>query len=341
MLTGLSNATDSISDIRKTAAINNELLRLQVDIAALRETRLAESRSLKESDYTFFWQRMKEEEQWQHDVGFAVRNTLLDEVQLGHQTTECLMLLAINTADGPINLLCAYALVASAEVKDAFYSQLDSLIQGISRRENLIILGDFNARVGSDNEAWPNCPGNFGVGKCNDNGQRLLKLCSFQELCVTNTFFCTKKHHRVSWRHPRSKHWHQLDLIITRRKFLQSFIITRTYHSADCDTDHSLVCCKVKLQPKKFYRTKQPRTAKVDVSKTRHPDIAATFSSTFDSLFDNAYGLPAAELWNNIKTATHSATISAFGKKKGQQNDWYTENSEKLDPFVQAKRKAL
>ena len=77
MLTGLSNATDSISDIRKTAAINNELLRLQVDIAALQETRLAESRSFKELDYTFFWQ---EEEQKQHGVGFAVLNTLLDKV---------------------------------------------------------------------------------------------------------------------------------------------------------------------------------------------------------------------------------------------------------------------
>ena len=97
----------------------------------------------------------------------------------------------------------------------------------------------------------------------------------------------------------------------------------------------------VKLQPKKFYHTKQPRTAKVDVSKTRHPDKAATFSFTFNTLFSNTYGLPAAELWNNIKTATHSAAISAFGKKKDQQNDWNTENSEKLEPFVQAKRKAL
>ena len=279
--------------------------------------RLAGSGSLKESDYTFFWQGKKEEGQRQHGVGFAVRNTLLDKVQLGHQATERLMSLAINTADSPINLLCAYVptLAAFAEVKDAFYSQLDSLIQGISRRRNLIILGDFNARVGSDNVAWPNCLGNFGVGKCNNNGQRLLELYSFHELCVTNTFFRTKKHHRVSWRHLRSKHWHQLDLIITRRRFLQSFIITKTYHCADCDTDHSLVCCKIKLQPKKFNRTKQPRTAKADVSKTRHPDKAAIFSSIFDSLFDNTYGLTAAELWNNIKTATHSAAISVWKEK--------------------------
>ena len=143
------------------------------------------------------------------------------------------MSLAINSADGATNLLCAYApsLAVSAEIKDGFYSQLDSLIQGINRRKNLIILGDFNARVGSDNEAWSNCLSNFDVKKCNDNGQRLLELCSFQELCVTNTFLCTKKHHRVFWRYLRSKHWHQLDLIIPKRSFLQSFTITRSYHS--------------------------------------------------------------------------------------------------------------
>ena len=120
MLTGLSSAPDSISEIGKTAAINNELLRLQVDKAALQETRLAESGSLKESDYTFSWQGKKEDEQRQHGVGFAVRNTLFDKLQLGHQATERLMSLAINTAESPINLLCVYAptLAASVEVKD-------------------------------------------------------------------------------------------------------------------------------------------------------------------------------------------------------------------------------
>ena len=43
MLTGLSENLQDISDTRKTAVINNELKRLNVDIAALQETRLADS----------------------------------------------------------------------------------------------------------------------------------------------------------------------------------------------------------------------------------------------------------------------------------------------------------
>ena len=89
----------------------------------------------------------------------------------------------------------------------------------------------------------------------NENGQWLLEMCSYYNLCVSNTFFSTKPCHRVSWKHPRSDHWHQLDLMsaITRRSSLNSVLITRTYHSADCDSDHSLIISKVRLKPKQLH----------------------------------------------------------------------------------------
>ena len=53
MLTGISDDLKSINDLRKTAVINNELRRLDVDIVALQETRLAEAASLRKKEYTF------------------------------------------------------------------------------------------------------------------------------------------------------------------------------------------------------------------------------------------------------------------------------------------------
>lgn len=49
---GLSKDMQDIDDMRKTAVINNELLRQSVDIASLQETRLADSGTLKEKDYS-------------------------------------------------------------------------------------------------------------------------------------------------------------------------------------------------------------------------------------------------------------------------------------------------
>lgn len=52
--------------------------------------------------------------------------------------------------------------------------------------------------------------------------------------------------HKVSWRHPRSKHWHQLDSILNRRPVQSSVKLTHGYTSADCDSDlvSQSSCCR-------------------------------------------------------------------------------------------------
>ncbi len=215
-----------------------------------------------------------------------MKNTLTDSIEVGSSGTERFLTLRLNTSDGPANLLCVYAptLMASSDIKDEFYNQLDDLIRQFPAQDPLIILGDFNARVGSDHEAWPISVGHFGVDKTNDNGQRLLETCSYHDLCVSTT----KPHHRVSWAwmHPRSKHWHQLDLIITRRTFFKNFLITRTYHSADCNTDHSLVCSILRLQPNNFHRTRQDAKPRVNVAMTTHVDRVIRFNTLLEASLD-------------------------------------------------------
>ena len=93
-------------------------------------------------------------------------------------------------------------LCSSVEIKDRFYVELDSVIRSIPATEHLYLLGDFNARVGSDHVSWPDCIGHFGIGKMNENGQRLLELCLYHNLCITNTFFHTKPRQNVSWSIP-------------------------------------------------------------------------------------------------------------------------------------------
>lgn len=54
MCPGFSTDLTNIDDVRKTAVIDAELTRLNIDIAGLQETRLAEEGSLRENNYTFF-----------------------------------------------------------------------------------------------------------------------------------------------------------------------------------------------------------------------------------------------------------------------------------------------
>ena len=56
MTQGFSDNLQEVHDARKTAVIDRELSRLQMDIVALQETRLPETGSVRERDFTLFWQ---------------------------------------------------------------------------------------------------------------------------------------------------------------------------------------------------------------------------------------------------------------------------------------------
>jgi len=86
------------------------------------------------------------------------------------------MTIRLHTSEGFVALVSAYAptLTSTAEAKDEFYVNISNVIKKIPPKEHVIILGDFNARVGADHDSWPSCLECFGVGKINENGQCLL-----------------------------------------------------------------------------------------------------------------------------------------------------------------------
>ena len=75
------------------------------------------------------------------------------------------------------------------ENKEAFHNQLASVLSGIPRSDKLLLIRDFNARIGRENDKWLLVIGKHWIGKCNSNGELLLALCSEFELIVTNTIF--------------------------------------------------------------------------------------------------------------------------------------------------------
>ena len=255
-----------------------------MDIATLPETRLADSGALKEKYYTFYWQGKDSGEHIDGGVGFAVRNSVLSMIKPGSNGSERLLTLRLNTTAGPLTLLrrvCPYN-VHNIGYKRRVIREPRSHHQQRPNNEQLVLMGDFNARVGADHDTCPSCLGQFGVGKMNENGQRLLELCTYHKLCIANSYYWSKPQHNVSWRHPRSKHWDQMDMILFRRAALKNVLRTRSYHSAECNTDHSLVCCKIRLQPNRFHRTKKQGNPRIDVSKLSQPNLMSQFAEAFE-----------------------------------------------------------
>ena len=231
---------------RRTAVCNLEFRRTGAAIVALSESRLADQGSIVESDYTFFWSGKPEGTPRHGGVGFAV---LSRYVKFMLQPPQCIssrvmtIRIKLKCYLRAVTFVSVYAptFKATACDKDAFYSDLQRTIDMVRSSDLLVLLGDFNARVGCDWMIWEGVVGREGIDETNTNGYMLLEFCARNSLCVTNTFFCHKTWHKGTWMHPRSKTLHMIDFVITRQKDRYLMQDTRVYHSVDVWSDHFFV----------------------------------------------------------------------------------------------------
>ena len=179
--------------------------------------------------------------------------------------------------------------------------------------ERIYLLGDFNARVGASQESWPNIPGHHSIENMDENGQRLLELCRYHNLCVTNTYFQNKTWHKAFWRHPRSNHWHQLDLVIARCDSLNSVCNTTVYYSDDRDPDHSMVVAKVKNFNVLLKLKCQPT---IDISKTAYPVRNREFIERLEETLTSDLTQSSEDKWKSLRNTIYNAVVMTYSKKK-------------------------
>nr|VZI52488.1 unnamed protein product [Spirometra erinaceieuropaei] len=110
-----------------------------------------------------------------------------------------------------ISIVAVYAPTSAAEQRDkeAFYSQLQALVERLPRRDMLIVAGDWNGRTGPGDSTTSHLLGRFGLGSRCENGERLLNFADRNRLLLTNTCFQDRKKTSA-------------DLVFKRRSYGQS-----------------------------------------------------------------------------------------------------------------------
>ena len=109
-----------------------------------------------------------------------------------------------------ITVIQVYASTSNAEEAEVewFYKDLQDLLELTPKKDVLFIIGDWNAKVGS--QETPGITGKFGLGIRNEAGQRLIEFCQENELVITNTLFQQHKQRLYTWTSPDSQHWNRL-----------------------------------------------------------------------------------------------------------------------------------
>ena len=90
-----------------------------------------------------------------------------------------------------------------AEVEQ-FYKDLQDLLELTHKNDVLFIIGDRNAKVGT--QETPGVTGKFGLGIRNEAWQRLIEFCQENALVIANTLFQQHKRRLYTWTSPDGKH---------------------------------------------------------------------------------------------------------------------------------------
>ena len=109
-----------------------------------------------------------------------------------------------------------------AEVEQC-YEDLQNLLELTPPKDVLFIIGDWNAKVGS--QETPGVTGKFVLGVQNEAGQRLIEFCQQNALAIALTLFQQHKRRLYTWTSPDSQHRNQTDYILCsqrRRSSIQS-----------------------------------------------------------------------------------------------------------------------
>ena len=110
-------------------------------------------------------------------------------------------------------LIISFSNAEEAEV-EWFYEDLQNLLEIIPPKDVLFIIGDWNAKVGS--QETPGVTGRFGLGVQKEAGQRVIEFCQENALVIAKTLF--QQHRRLyTWTTPDGQNQNQIDYILGRQ----------------------------------------------------------------------------------------------------------------------------
>jgi hypothetical protein len=116
-----------------------------------------------------------------------------------------------------------------------------------------ILLGDFNAKVGSEDIFKPTIRNESSHEISNANGVRLVNFAISKNLRVKSMMFPHRNIHKYTWMSPDGKTHNQIDHILVDKQRHSNVLDIRSFRAADCDSDYYLVVAVNEQRSQSFH----------------------------------------------------------------------------------------
>jgi hypothetical protein len=131
-------------------------------------------------------------------------------------------------------------------IKAALYEKLENTYNQIPRSDVKIILHDFNAKIGREEQYKSITEEHSKHNVSNNNGLRVIDVAAGKNTRICSTFFLHSNIHKETWISPDGTTRNQTDHIIIDARHTTDMLVLRSYRGANCNTDHFLVRAKMR-----------------------------------------------------------------------------------------------
>ncbi len=278
----------------KKHLIIKQLQKHRIQVAALSETAIYDSGISTIGDYTMIHSGASSTNKTRSAHGVAIcldKQATTAWKNLGaiwEPVNERILMVRLRSSPVNVTLIAAYSPVnpngqqMAINASDSFYADLQRTINTAPSNDLLLIIGDFNARVGKQqHQTSRKVVGPHAVDQINENGQRLIDFCAANNLIISNTFFQHKTAHQMTWMHPGNKKWHMLDYTLVNRKFRSSVEDVRVHRTAagTIGTDHHLLRTKLKFHLKSRKKQSKKQNIRLDRKKLKNEQFIKAFQT--------------------------------------------------------------
>ena len=195
--------------------VKQEMARMNIDILGVSELKWTGMGKFNLDDHYIYY--CGQESLRRNGVAIMVNKRVWNAV-LGCNLKNDRMI-SVHFQGKPFNITIIHIYAPTSNLEEAeverFYEDLQDLLELTPKKDVLLIIGDWNAKVGS--QETPGVTGKFGLVIQNEAGQRLIEFCQENALVRADTLFQQHQRRLYTWTSPDGQHQNQIDYIFAAK----------------------------------------------------------------------------------------------------------------------------
>jgi hypothetical protein len=303
--------TRTLSNDAYLSEFENALKKVKYDVIGLSETKRNGEGSIDCADFRFYYNGKTKKSKSPDDEkaassGFIVNKRWLNNIKMCKCVSfrVLVLILKINKTS-TMGFVQVYAPTSKASENEMnkFYGDVEKAQKMISDCTWKIVMGDWNSKIGLSQDIECDVMGQYGYGKRNERGERLIRFCRKSQLVITNTMFKKKPQQKWTWSLDM-KTKNEIDFILTPHKNCVKNV--EVLNSLDFESDHRMVRMTFELN-ESIQRLKQKHLQNFFVNPTEVGKIMNFNNELKNYALENENEVDVEEKLKNLKLKVMTA----------------------------------